>query len=352
MATANPSPKALIAYAIWMTALTVVILWGLYHLRDVLLLLYIAALLAVGFSPIVRLIERQRLLPVGTQRFPRWLAILVLYVFILSALVSIGMVIVPPLVDQAQQLWDQRIQMFERAQDSLHELGILRGEYITFEQAVERAPGAAADATVVSTVYGAVRGVLGGIVGFITVLILTFYFLVDARGLQSTFLRLFPARQRPRVDAMTRTITVKVSAWLGGQLLLGGIIGVTSAIGLWLLGIPFFYVLALISAFGEMIPVVGPILAAIPAVLVASTVSLQKAVLVIVFFVVQQQFENHVLVPKVMSRQVGVSAVTVIVALLVGGRLLGIVGALLAVPTAAILQVLFAELLDMKEKGS
>ncbi|HEY0873730.1 MAG TPA: AI-2E family transporter, partial [Vicinamibacterales bacterium] len=248
MATANPSPKALIAYAIWMTALTVVILWGLYHLRDVLLLLYIAALLAVGFSPIVRLIERQRLLPVGTQRFPRWLAILVLYVFILSALVSVGMVIVPPLVDQAQQLWDQRIQMFERAQDSLHELGILRGEYITFEQAVERAPGAAADATVVSTVYGAVRGVLGGIVGFITVLILTFYFLVDARGLQSTFLRLFPARQRPRVDAMTRTITVKVSAWLGGQLLLGGIIGVTSAIGLWLLGIPFFYVLALISA--------------------------------------------------------------------------------------------------------
>ena len=352
MSTADSSPKALIAYAIWMTAVTVVALWGLFHLRDVLLLLYIAALLAIGFSPIVRLIERQRLLPVGSRRFPRWLAILVLYVFILSALVSVSMVIFPPLVEQAQELWDQRTALFERAQQRLHELGILQGEYLTFEQAVERAPGAAADATVVSTVYGAVRGVLGGIVGFITVLILTFYFLVDARTLQSTFLRLFPARQRARVDAITRTITVKVSAWLAGQLLLGGIIGVTSAIGLWLLGIPFFYVLALISAFGELIPVVGPILAAIPAVLVASTVSLQKAVLVIVFFLVQQQFENHVLVPKVMSRQVGVNAVTVIVALLVGGRLLGIVGALLAVPTAAILQVLFTELLDMKEKGS
>jgi predicted PurR-regulated permease PerM len=350
--TTESSPKELIAYTIWMTALAVVIVWGLYHLRDVLLLLYIAALLAIGFSPIVRLIERQRLLPVGTQRFPRWLAILVLYIFIISALVLVGMVIFPPLVDQAQQLWDQRIQMFERAQQRLHELGVLRGEYITFEQAVERAPGAAADATLVSMVYGAVRGVLGGIVGFITVLILTFYFLVDARTLQTTFLRLFPVRQRARVDAITRTITVKVSAWLGGQLLLGGIIGATSAIGLWLLGVPFFYVLALISAFGELIPVVGPILAAIPAVLVASTVSLQKAVLVIIFFLVQQQFENHVLVPKVMSRQVGVSAVTVIVALLVGGRLLGIVGALLAVPTAAILQVLFAELLDMKEKGT
>ena len=117
-----------------------------------------------------------------------------------------------------------------------------------------------------------------------------------------------------------------MSAWLGGQLLLGAIIGSSSAIALWLLGVPFFYVLALISGVGELIPVVGPILAAIPAVLVASTVSLNKAILVIVFFVIQQQLENHILVPKIMARQVGVSAVTVIVALLIGGKLLGIPG--------------------------
>src|SRR6185503_7111855 len=125
-------------------------------------------------------------------------------------------------------------------------------------------------------------------------------------------LQLFPSRRRARVDAATRAITTKVSAWLGGQLLLGGIIGSTSAVGLWLLGIPFFYVLALISGIGEMIPIVGPVLSAIPAVAVAATVSLKKVLLVVVFFVVQQQIENHVLVPKVMSRQVGLSAVTVI----------------------------------------
>ena len=149
---------------------------------------------------------------------------------------------------------------------------------------------------------------------------------------------------------MTRAITVKVSAWLGGQLFLGAVIGITSAVGLWLIGIPYFYVLALISAIGELIPVVGPLLAAIPAIAVAGTVSYQKVVIVIIFFVVQQQFENHVLVPKVMSRQVGVRAVTVIVALLIGGKLLGILGALLAVPTAAILQVLFTEVMDAREK--
>ena len=149
---------------------------------------------------------------------------------------------------------------------------------------------------------------------------------------------------------MSRDITVKVSAWLGGQLLLGGIIGASSAIGLWLLGIPFFYVLALISGIGELIPVVGPILAAIPAIAVAASVSLNKVLLVIVFFVIQQQFENHVLVPKVMERQVGVSPVTVIVALLIGGKLLGIIGAILAVPTAAILQVVLGEVIAARDK--
>ena len=97
-----------------------------------------------------------------------------------------------------------------------------------------------------------------------------------------------------------------------------------------------------------MIPIVGPFLAAIPAIAVASTVSFQKVLLVIAFFVVQQQIENHVLVPKVMERQAGVSAVTVIVSLLIGGNLLGILGAILAVPTAAILQVVFTEVAKQK----
>jgi predicted PurR-regulated permease PerM len=103
-------------------------------------------------------------------------------------------------------------------------------------------------------------------------------------------------------------------------------------------------VLALIAGIGEMIPVIGPLLAAIPAIAVALSVSPATALFVAIFFLIQQQFENHVLVPKIMERQVGVSAVVVIVALLIGGSLLGVVGAILAVPTAAILQVVFAEL--------
>ena len=334
--------KSLIRYAIFMTALTAIVLWAAYNVRNVLLILYISGLLAIGFSPIVRLIEKQKLSPVGRTRFPRWAAILVLYLFIIGALVGIGMLAIPPIVEQGRQLAEAVPGMFERGLRFLIDRGILR-ERLTWQQVVERAPvGGGGEA--VTTVFGAVVGLLGGIFGFLTILIVTFYILVEAKRLRDTMLHLFPRERRPAVAAASREIVGKVSAWLGGQLMLGAIIGITSAIGLWLLGIPFFYVLALIAGVGEMIPIIGPILSAIPAVAVAATVSYQKALFVILFFVIQQQFENHVLVPKVMERQVGVSAVTVVVALLIGGNLLGIVGAILAVPTAAILQVVLSEI--------
>jgi predicted PurR-regulated permease PerM len=340
--------KPLIVWTIAMTALAVILLWAAYLVRDVLLLLYISGLFAMGFSPIVRLIERQKVLPIGSQRFPRWLAILILYLAILGMLGLVIALVAPPLADQAQQLWAAKDEMFERAQEYLISKGWLR-EHLTLRQAVERAPAGAGSEVIGRTIFSAARGVAGGIFGLLTILILTFYLLVEAGSLRRFFLQLFPRRRRARVDGATRDITTKVSAWLGGQMLLAGIIGTTSAVGLWLLGIPFFYVLALISAIGELIPIVGPVLSAIPAIAVAASVSLNKVLLVLIFFIVQQQIENHVLVPKVMSRQVGVSAVTVISALLIGGKLLGIPGAILAVPTAAILQVLFMEWKNSRE---
>jgi predicted PurR-regulated permease PerM len=333
--------KPLIRWTIAMVALAGILLWAAYLVRDVLLLLYISGLLAIGFSPIVRLIERQQVLPIGSRRFPRWLAILVLYLAILGTFGLVVALVTPPLVDQAQQLWSAKDEMFEKAQEFLIAKGLLR-EHLTFQQAVARAPGAGGSEAIGRTLFSAVVGVAGGILGLLTILILTFYLLVEAGTLRRFLLQLFPPARRARVDAATRDITTKVSAWLGGQLFLGGIIGTTSAIGLWLLGIPFFYVLALISGIGELIPIVGPVLAAIPAIAVAATVSVKKVLLVVIFFVVQQQIENHVLVPKVMSRQVGVSAVTVITALLIGGTIL-------AVPTAAILQVLFTEWMSTRE---
>ena len=337
--------KALIRYAIAMTALAAIVLWAAYIVRAALLVVYVSVLLSIGFSPIVRVIERQKVLPVA-RRLPRWLAILILYVAILGSVAIVISLVFPPLVEQATALWKKFPDIFERTQEFLMRKGVLK-QHVTMGEAVAAAPGGGSDA--VGKVAGAVANVAGGVFGVITILILTFYMLVDSWSLREQALRLFPRHQRERVNAASRVVMEKVSAWLIGQLLLGGTIGASSAIGLWALGIPFFYVLALLSAIGEMIPIVGPILSAIPAIAVASTLGLKKVIAVIIFFVVQQQLENHILVPKIMSRQVGLSPVTVIVSLLIGGSLLGVVGALLAVPTAAILQVIAAEIVESDE---
>jgi predicted PurR-regulated permease PerM len=336
------SPRRLIAWTITMAALAVVLLWALYQVRQVLLLIYISALFAIGFAPIVRVVERQRMLPSGRRRFPRWLAILILYLAIICTFIGVALASFRPLATQARALATKAPQMLDDGQQFLIRHGIL-SHPITLEEAVSRAPAGVGSDTV-STVVSAVSGIAGGIFGIITILILTFYLLVEAETIFNRFVRLFPRQQRARVGAVSREISYKVSAWLGGQLLLGAIIGTSATLGLWLLGIPYFFVLGVIAGVGELIPMIGPILSALPAIAVALTISPAKAVAVAGFFLLQQQFENHVLVPKVMQRQVGVSPVTVISALLIGGSLLGIVGALLAVPTAAMIQVVFDEL--------
>lgn len=332
--------RGLIRYAVMMTALAVVILWAAWLARKALLLVYISTLLAIGFSSVVAFIERVRLKRSG-PKVPHWAAILILYVLIFGAMAFIGMLIVPPLVAQAQELWREAPILFERVQQFLIDRGWLH-EHLTMAEAVKRAPGTSSDT--VGTVLTAIGGIFGGLFGIVTILILTLYMLIDSEALGAIVLRAFPVERREQAASAIREVTLKVSAWLTGQLLLGSIIGTTAGIGLWLLGVPYFYVLALICGVGELIPVVGPVLSAIPALLVALSVSPQKALIVAVFLVAQQQLENHVLVPKIMSSQVGVSAVTVLVALLVGGELLGILGALLAVPTVAILQVVVQEI--------
>ena len=340
-------PRRLILYAIATTAAAAILLWTLYEVRAQLLIIYVSALFATGLGPVVRFIERQRVMPIGTRRMPRAAAILGIYATVLMLLGTLVAVSLPPLIAQAGQLW----------QDLPHRIDVIRLQLVawalipadlTVGNVMQRLPPGSAD--VVTTAFLAVLRVAGGLFGFVSILLLTFYFLVESHGVFDVFVRLFPRQRRGRVAEVSERVAVKISAWLGGQVLLGFIIGLTSAIGLAVLGVPYFFVLAVICGIGEMIPMVGPLLSAIPAVAVAFTVSPGLALAVAVFFFLQQAVENNVLVPRVMGQQVGLSAVTVIIALSIGSELLGLVGALLAVPTAAIIQVLVEELLlDPKE---
>ena len=336
-----PDPRALIRYTLAALAVTVFIAWALWEVRDALLLIYISALIAIGLSPLVNELERKRFL---RQRVPRWAAILVIYVCIIGVLVAIAAMVIPAVVMQARDLAREFPRLLHQGQQWLIDHGVLTREISAAEAVQQTAPSAAQDT--LGLVANAFLGVIGGVFGLITALVLAFYLLVDSSSLVLVFLRLFPRERRAQVNDACRRVTNKISAWLGGQLLLSGIIGSTAALGLFLMGVPFFWVLALIAAIGELIPIVGPILSAVPAVIVALSVKPALALAVILFFIAQQQLENHLLVPKIMQRQVGISPVFVIIALLIGGSLLGVIGAILAVPTAAILQVLLEDTLS------
>jgi predicted PurR-regulated permease PerM len=340
--SASDSPRALIRYAVVTLAVAVFICWALWEVREALIIVYISALVAIGLSPVVNTLERKRLM---RQRVPRWVAILVIYLCIIGAIVGVAILVIPAIVMQARQLAMDLPRLLHQGQQWLINHGLMTRE-ISAQEAVQQTASSSGAQDTVGLVIGAIWGFVGGVFGLITILVLAFYLLVDSSGLVNVFVRLFPREKRAQVQDACRRVTNKVSAWLGGQLLLAGIIGSTAALGLWLMGVPFFYVLALIAAIGEMIPIVGPILSAVPAIAVALSVKPALALGVIIFFFAQQQLENHILVPRIMQRQVGISAVFVIIALLIGGSLLGVIGAILAVPTAAILQVLFEELMN------
>jgi predicted PurR-regulated permease PerM len=337
----SSDPRSLIRYACVALAVTLVLLWTIYLVRGPLLLIYVSGLFATGLTPLVETIERQRIRVITSRRLPRGAAILVIYAAVIGALAAVATAVIPPLVVQLEQLWTDLPRYLDLAQQKLASWGLIAADG-SLKEILQQAPAGSGSAVgvFISTLWGFV----GGVFGLVSILLLTFYFLVEAQSVLNLFVRMFAAEHRPRVARVSALVAAKISGWLGGQMLLGLIIGSMSAIGFFFMGVPYFFVLAVIAGIGEMIPMVGPLLSAIPAVGVALTVSPALAIGVAAFCLGIQLIENNVLVPKVMGQTVGLNAVTVIIALSIGSELLGFVGALLAVPTAAIIQVLFEEL--------
>jgi|SRR5262245_9648787 len=318
-------------------AILIAVVWAA---REALMLIYVSALIAMGFAPLVTVLERPRSGARG--RIPRGLAILVIYIAVIGALLLAALAVLPPLVAQAAALWAKMPDEFDKFQHFLIRYKLLR-QPITLAEAVQNAPeGASTNA--VGTVFAALSNLVGGIFGFITILILSFYLLVEARSMFEYVARFIPPSRRGDVADAVNEAVVKVSAWLRAQFLLAGIMGMFATVGLFLMGVPYFYVVALVAAIGETIPIVGPIIGGVTAVIVAITVSPKLALMVGVYFFALHQLEANILVPKIMERRVGVSPVAVMVALLVGGALWGLVGAILAIPTAAILSIVVDEI--------
>src|SRR4051812_25033241 len=259
-------------------AILLAVLWAA---RDALLLVYVSALIAMGLSPLVKIIEKPQRHGT-TRRVPRWLAILAIYGVLVAACVFLGLLVIPPLVAQSASLWAKLPTEFNRFQTFLigHRLMTHR---VTLEEAVQNAPSGAGG-NAVGTVLVAISSLIGGVFGLITILILTFYLLIEAGAMFEYLVRFVPRGRRADLATALRQGVSKVSAWLRAQFILAGVMGTFAAIGLGLMGVPYFYVIALIAAIGETIPIVGPVIGGISAGAVATPASPHPPPLVGAFF--------------------------------------------------------------------
>jgi predicted PurR-regulated permease PerM len=199
-------------------------------------------------------------------------------------------------------------------------------------------------ATLPSLIVGTVSGVGGGIVAVFTVFLIAFYWLAEKPVAKRAVVGLFPARQRLRALRLWSQVEAKLGDWLRGQLLLMLIIGASATVVYGAMGLPFWLILGLIAGLTEALPNIGPVIGAVPAVLVALTVGWQWAIAVVIFVTILQFVENAVLVPRIMKGAVGLSPLVVILAILAGSEYRGVVGALLAVPMAAVVSVIIGDL--------
>jgi len=190
---------------------------------------------------------------------------------------------------------------------------------------------------------GVAKGIAGGVVSFFSWLILTAYFILDGERAFRWFLSLFPASRRPRLQETAIRADQRVSKWLLGQALLMLILGTLSLIVFGLLRVKYFYALAVFCGMANIVPIIGPIVSVGLAVIVAAFDSWTKALGVLIFYLVYQQLENAFLTPKIMKSTVDLPALAVIIALAMGGSMAGVLGALVAVPTAALIAVIIDE---------
>ena len=305
-----------------------------WYARHVLLLVFISAALAAGISPAVR---RVRLFWRYRFRRPlsRGLAVMIVYLPLLLTVVAVGVMVVPRLIADTDELGARLPVLIDE-----NILKPLEG-MLPVESVREQLRGGIELPR--SRVFAYMRNAAALIASIFAVMFMIAYMLIDAERLRNLFLLVYPPDVRGEKRRMLKTIANRMSSWLSAQLLLSAIIGVSTFVFLMAVGIPYALPLAIVAAIGELIPVIGPTVGAIPVLAIAMLQSPWQFWSYLVFAVVLQKAENLFIVPRVMSKKVSISPLAVFIAFMVGASLLGIVGAIMAIPVAAIVQVAFEE---------
>lgn len=307
---------------------------ALANVRSVLLLLLTAAFLAIGLNPVVEVLERRGL--------RRGRAVALVFLAVITFFVGFGFAVVPPIVEQATA-FSEKVPEYIQQLRTNSTVARLNERFGVLDQAQGLVSNETAGPSAIGGVLGASRVVFSAFFSTLTVLVLTLYFLSNFHGIKKNAYRLVPRSRRARVGILADEILGRVGGFVGGALTIATICGVSTLIFLLVVGVPYALALALFVAILDLVPLVGATIGAVLVTIVAFFVSVPVGIATAVFYLLYQQFENYVIYPRVMKRSVDVSPAATIVAVLIGGALLGVLGALLAIPVTAAVQLIAHE---------
>lgn len=310
--------------------LFIAVVWLLFVLRGILLAFFISYIIMAALSPMVDALRRQRI--------QKTVAVVLTFFTFVALFLLLILPLVPFLITQIQQL-------FKSFPIYLDQAASILGVSIDAKSISQLIP----PEKLGDNAFALAGGVFGSVFSILTILALSFYLLLDYDGFKTSIASLFPKKYRDEAANLVTQINDKLGAWLRGQIVLSLTIGCFTWIILTVLHMPFALPLAVLAGLLEIVPTIGPILAAIPAVIVAFTISSNMAIAVIVAYIILQALENNLLVPRIMQRAVGLNPIAVILGIIIGGQLLGIMGALLSVPFISLIVVIFKNVREQLE---
>ncbi|OGE80950.1 MAG: hypothetical protein A2826_00285 [Candidatus Doudnabacteria bacterium RIFCSPHIGHO2_01_FULL_43_23] len=308
-------------------------LYFFFLIRDVILLLVVSMILASALTPLVESLYLR-------VRFPRALTVGLVYLLFIGLVALILILLVPRLASELVELGGS-IEIFRADfQNEGSRLGTLFSQFGLAESL--RTLGASV-AQFTSTLFEKSLGFFGSIFSVISVLVISFYLVAQQNALKDFVKSLAPKNYHDRINNVVQKVQQKLGRWLIGQISLMAVIFILTFIGLTILGVENALVLALFAGLLEIVPYLGPFLALIPAVILAFIQSPILGLLVLILYVVIQQLENYLLVPRIIGKSIGANPLVVLIALLIGFRIAGILGMLIAAPLVAVITVILED---------
>lgn len=320
-------------------------LWFLYYISDVLIIAFIAFIIVSAITPVVDFLERLYL--------PRSLVTLLIYIIFGGGIAYLLTLLIPAIGEQIRQLAHNLPAYGTNLHYLQEKIQYLSGGKTIFAE--DRSELLSNLGNRLSqegiNVFSQAGSLIKGILSFVAVFSLSFYFSIQKKNVGAYLQAFIPEIHREYVSKLVDRIQQKMGYWLLGQMALNVIVGILVYIGLTLLGVPYALLLAIMSAAFEVVPYIGPILSTVLGVLVALSISPLTALLVLIMYVIIQQAENHLLVPLVMKQAVGINPVAVILAMLIGIKLGGALGLILAIPITAALSVFVSDFITSEDSA-